>query len=181
MAHHPSNAQRTLLCGLVHFICADGTGIVSGSHDKTVRIWDAVSGVPIGNPLRGHSDAVRSMAFSPDGTRIVSGSEDKTVRIWDAMSGAPIGKSLQGHSDWVLLVAFSPNGVSGCMKTVRIWNTLSGAPIGEPLHGAVLYRGASSVSSSPDGTCIIASCSDYTISILDTVGLANRRASTRAF
>ena len=33
----------------------EGTRIVSGSIDKTVRIWDAMSGTPIGEPLKGHS------------------------------------------------------------------------------------------------------------------------------
>ena len=75
----------------------DGTRIVSGSDDKTARIWDAISGAPIGKPLQGHSGMVQSVAFTPDGTRIVSGSDDKTVRIWDAVSGAPVGEPLQGH------------------------------------------------------------------------------------
>jgi len=57
----------------------DSNRIVSGSSDKTVRIWDAVSGAPIGEPLQGHSGSVQSVAFSPDGTRIVSGSWDETV------------------------------------------------------------------------------------------------------
>ena len=61
----------------------DGTKIVSGSHDETVRVWDAVTGT-LSNTLEGHSSDVTSVAFSPDGTKIVSGSKDKTVRIWDA-------------------------------------------------------------------------------------------------
>ena len=85
----------------------DGTRIVSGSSDKTVRIWDAASGVPIGEPLQGHSRSVSSVSFSPDSTRIVSGSSDKTVRIWDTVSGAPIDEPLQGHSH---SVAFAPDG-----------------------------------------------------------------------
>jgi hypothetical protein len=65
----------------------DGTRIVSGSSDKTLRLWDARSGQPVGAPLQGHEDQVLSVAFSPDGTRIVSGSRDKTLRLWDAKSG----------------------------------------------------------------------------------------------
>ena len=61
----------------------DGQRIVSGSLDKTVRVWDASTGTPIGQPLQGHRDAVNSVAYSPDGQRIVSGSTDKTVQVWD--------------------------------------------------------------------------------------------------
>ena len=59
----------------------DGRRIVSGSHDRTVRIWDADGGVEIGSPLQGHTSGVTSVAFSPDGTRIVSDSHDNTESL----------------------------------------------------------------------------------------------------
>ena len=76
----------------------DGKRIVSGSHDNTLRLWDADTGQPIGQPMTGHTGAVFSVAFSPDGKRIVSGSYDKTVRLWDADTGQPIGQPLTGHT-----------------------------------------------------------------------------------
>ncbi|KIO10659.1 hypothetical protein M404DRAFT_72953, partial [Pisolithus tinctorius Marx 270] len=90
----------------------DGNRIVSGSSDKTVRVWDAKSGNQIGSPLKGHTDHghtsnVTSVAFSPDGNRIVSGSEDKTLRVWDAKSGDQIGSPLKGHTQDAHSVAFS--------------------------------------------------------------------------
>ncbi|KAL0957195.1 hypothetical protein HGRIS_003287 [Hohenbuehelia grisea] len=66
----------------------DGTRIVSGSTDQTIRIWDATTGEQVGEALSGHDDWVRSVAFSRDGTRIVSGSDDLTIRIWDATTVA---------------------------------------------------------------------------------------------
>jgi hypothetical protein len=59
----------------------DGQHIVSGSLDKTLRLWD-LQGNAMGQPFQGHESAVRSVAFSPDGQHIVSGSDDKTVRLW---------------------------------------------------------------------------------------------------
>jgi len=88
----------------------DGKRLASASWDKSVRLWDAESGQPIGKPMLGHTEAVRSVAFSPDGKRLASASEDKSVRLWDVESGSPIGAPLAGHTDAVWSVAFSPDG-----------------------------------------------------------------------
>ena len=111
----------------------DGKWIVSGSSDKTIRVWDAMTHDAVGDPLEGHSSLVTSVAFSPDGTRIVSGSYDKTIRVWDAATHAAVGDPLEGHTHWVLSVAFSPDGmriVSGsCDNSVRVWD----APFVQPV------------------------------------------------
>ena len=60
----------------------DGKRIVSGSSDKTLRLWDATTGQSIGIPLTGHQAGVTSVAFSPDGKHLVSGSDDTTLRLW---------------------------------------------------------------------------------------------------
>ena len=59
----------------------NGTKIISGSDDKTVKIWDAITGICL-KTLEGHSETVFSVAYSPDGTKIISGSHDTTVKIW---------------------------------------------------------------------------------------------------
>ena len=68
-----------------------GSVLSVGVQTKTVRLWDATTGAPIGPPLTGHEQEVYSVAFSPVGQHIVSGGADKTVRLWDAKTGAPIG------------------------------------------------------------------------------------------
>ena len=75
--------------------------------------------------LKGHTNRVGSVAFSPDGQRIVSGSFDQTVKIWDANTDKEL-QTLKGHTNSVTSVAFSPDGqriVSGSEdKTVKIWD-----------------------------------------------------------
>jgi WD40 repeat protein len=101
----------------------DGKLVASGSHDETVRLWDAATGAPHGEPLEGHSSWVNSVAFSPDGKLVASGSDDETVRLWDAATGAPHGEPLEGHSDWVNSVAFSPDGKLVAPSIVNGWVT----------------------------------------------------------
>ena len=114
--------------------------MLTGSSDKTARLWDAASGEQI-HALREHKGStpcggtkdprpagVRSVAFSPDGERVLTGSSDNTARLWDAASGVPI-HALRGHEDSVYSVAFSPDGerlVTGSYdNTARLWRALT--------------------------------------------------------
>jgi WD40 repeat protein len=143
----------------------DGQRVVTTSW-KTARLWDAVSGKSIGEPMK-HEAVVNSAQFSLDGQRVVTASEDKTARVWDAASGKPVGKPLK-HEGRVLSAQFSPDGqrvVTASMdKTVRLWDAASGKPIGEPLKHESYVNSAQF---SPDGQQIVTASRDSTARLWD--------------
>ncbi len=78
----------------------DGSRIASGSWDKKVQVWEVSSGRLL-RTYSGHSDYVRTLAWSPDGSRIASGSNDKKVQVWEVSSGRLL-RTYSGHSSYVL-------------------------------------------------------------------------------
>jgi WD40 repeat protein len=61
--------------------------LVTGSDDRTARVWDASSGAEL-LTLKGHTGTVSSASFSPDGSCLATGSLDCTAKVWDTRSGA---------------------------------------------------------------------------------------------
>jgi WD40 repeat protein len=94
---------------------SDGTWIVSGSDDNSVRVWDALTGVEL-KELKGHTSWVKSVAFSSDGMRIVSGSTDDSVRVWDASTGV----ELKSHTSSVFSVTPLSDSMIGYLHYA--WN-----------------------------------------------------------
>ena len=127
----------------------DGSRLVSGGYDGTVRVWQAGSGRLL-HTLTGHTGGVLAVGWSPDGSRLVSGGYDGTVRVWDPTTEHAI--TLAGHPGGVRALAWSPDGtrlVTSDGGKVRVWDPTTGTTIttlsGRP-RGVV-----SALAWSPDG------------------------------
>lgn len=91
--------------------------------DRDIAVIDAATGAVV--VLRGHTDAVTALAWSPDGSRLVSASRDATVRLWDPVRGEGL-LALAGGSGALHAVAISGDGrliaAVGEMAMVRLWH-----------------------------------------------------------
>ena len=140
----------------------DGLTLASGSSDNTIRLWDVHTGEHV-QTLEGHSNDVRSLAYSPDGCTFASGSWDNTIRLWDARNGEDL-QILEGHGGGVNSVAFSPDGftlASGSLdSTIRLWDARTGEHL-KTFEGHTLE--VLSVAFSPDGLTLASASRDSTI------------------
>lgn len=97
--------------------------IISGSIDKTIRIWDINTGNCI-KKLVGHTATINSVVVKNN--LIISGSDDTTIRIWDINSGECI-KTLEGHGGRVWLIYVIDNLIfSTSWDKLRIWDLSTG-------------------------------------------------------
>ena len=105
-----------------------GDSVAVGLQPHDILLLNATTGKQIA-VLSGHTDWVRSLAFSPDGILLVSGSDDKTLKLWDVQTGGAV-RAFHGHTNWVYSISISANCttiVSGSEdKTIRLWDIQTG-------------------------------------------------------
>ncbi|MEV0062845.1 TIR domain-containing protein [Nocardia sp. NPDC050718] len=149
-----------------------GNGLIaSGDFGGTIRLWDARSGLPSGEPLTVYTaSAVNHLAFDHSGDRLVVAGFD--IQQWDTKTRQLIGEPSRGHSAAVEYVAYSRDGTeiisASDDKTIRLWDAATGQPLGEPLEGHELV--VSSVAFHPDAGRVLSGSLDSTVREWDLGG-----------
>ncbi|CDM36717.1 hypothetical protein DTO013E5_2844 [Penicillium roqueforti] len=119
---HPEEAHREC----VYAIQFEGRWLVSGSRDKTLRVWNLDTKRLWHPPLVGHIKSVLCLQFDPrpEEDIIISGSSDKSVIIWKFSTGEKIHQIEDAHLDSVLNLKFDHRYLVTCSKdrTVKVWN-----------------------------------------------------------
>jgi WD40 repeat protein len=147
--------------------------------DPRVILWDCESGCCT-QVLRGHSDAVIALAFSPDGKTLASASSDRTVKLWDIVSPQPRASLAVGNTP-VTSIAFSPDGrliaTGWADRLIRLWNVETGL-LAMSLSGHT--KAITCVAVSPDGRTLASASFDGSLRLWD-LGTGRLRTSATGF
>ena len=132
----------------------DGRTVLTGSDDRTARLWDAATGKLRCDPLK-HDGPVSVAAFSPDGLTVITGGWDRIARLWETETGRPIGSPFATTAR-LRSLAISRDGrtvLTGSYdRTAQLWDTATGKPIGPAFrHENQVWF----VTFSPDGRSVL--------------------------
>lgn len=147
-------------------IAPDGRTALSGSADKTLKLWDLAGGKEL-RTFRSHTDSVVSVAISPDGRTALSGSSDRTLKLWDLATGKEI-RTLAGNCDFVFRIAFLPDSRTALSsdgdKVLKLWDLQTGKVLKTFGGHAGRIWG---LSISPDGRTALSGSQDKTLKLWD--------------
>jgi WD40 repeat protein len=138
--------------GLAVAIIPDSTTLVSGSADKTIRVWNLQTGENH-YIINQHLAPVNTLAITPDNQTLISGSSDRTIKLWKLQTGE-LRHTLKGHSTAIYAIAIHPDGKIVASSSqdgiINVWNmetgelieTLSGfSPLAFSADGKMLISG----------------------------------------
>jgi WD40 repeat protein len=149
-------------------ITPDGSRLVTGGDDHTIRIWNLASG-RLERTLQGHADSVRAVAVTPDGRRIVSGGTYDVVRVWDFASGQ-FEHTIAGQAGCraVYTMAVTGDGkrvvLGGAGAVVQVWD-LVGSRVEHTFRSG--NSAVRTVAITPDGRFALSGGDGGTIQVWD--------------
>jgi F-box and WD-40 domain protein 1/11 len=140
--NHPEEAHTEC----VYTIQYSGKYLVSGSRDKTIRVWNLDTQRLIHQPLFGHSASVLCLQFDerPEQDIIISGGSDCRIILWQFSTGRVIKEIEQAHSESVLNLRFDDRYLVTCSKdkTIKVWNRRQMWPTDDTYPSSTMKSGA---------------------------------------
>ena len=117
----------------VNTLAANERLLVTGSKDKTVRIWDVGTGKTLWT-FQGHVGGVTAVALRPDGQEVAAGGEDGAIKLWP-LTTADEHRSVSGAKEPLWTTAISPDGsrfaTAGADRIIRIYESANGKIVKE--------------------------------------------------
>ncbi len=147
---------------------ADGARLVSGSADKTARVWNLADGAEVAKFI-GHTQTVTGVAFNSNAQQAASGAADNSLKLWTVADGKEL-MNFAGHAGPITGVALAANNQSlissSADQTIRLWNPGNGQQTGSIGHG----QPVTALAISPDGNRIAATGTDQHVKLYQPDG-----------
>lgn len=131
---------------------ADGAKLITGSDDKTARVWDLADAKFPELARFQHEAAVTAVTLNADATIAVSGAADNSLKSWTVTDGTE-ARSFAGHTGAVIALAMLPDGtvVSAGDTSMRFWNLANG----QQTRTFTAPAAVTAMSLSPDGAQLV--------------------------
>ena len=155
----------------------DGSRVVTGSADHTVRVWDADTGKPAGESMV-NDHSVNSMALSPDGKMILVGcgnvgNTEGNARLWELATGRPLftlptggpvwGAAISGDGRHLATGTYVPSEKTSALQ-IWEWDGKKARVVRRIVHDNPIWT----VALSPDGSTAVTGGTDRQVRLWDT-------------
>ena len=177
----PISLEHRSVVHTVAFSPVDGLRLASAGENGNIKLWDLRNDIV--TTLRGHTDTVNAVAFSPNGELLATGGDDWTFRLWNVSRWQNIA-TLEHNVDrtrWqVKAVAFSPDGqlLATAGRHVKLWEVSNQTEIATLQHAEYVWA----LAFSPNGQLLAAGDREGTVRIWDVqdrLDLARLKGDTR--